>query len=244
MAGDWIKIREDLNEDPAVLRMAIAMNERPEHIVGYCTKFWAWISRNVSPESRDNCPAASVTGVPLLSLEVALNLPGFLTALLAVDWLEYDDGAGTADGQPIIHVPKLERHLSESAKKRALEAEKKRKQRAGKSPKAGDNCPKETGTREEKRREEKSKEKSKPKKTFQKPTVEQIREYCESKGFSFDPELFFDHYESNGWKVGKASMKDWMATARNWAKRESNRPKTAEPLSGLEANARKHGVIQ
>jgi hypothetical protein len=27
---------------------------------------------------------------------------------------------------------------------------------------------------------------------------------------------FFDYYTSNGWKVGKNSMKDWQATARRW----------------------------
>jgi hypothetical protein len=27
---------------------------------------------------------------------------------------------------------------------------------------------------------------------------------------------FYDHYESNGWKVGKNSMKDWKAAVRNW----------------------------
>lgn len=27
---------------------------------------------------------------------------------------------------------------------------------------------------------------------------------------------FFDYYQSNGWKVGKNSMKDWKAAARRW----------------------------
>lgn len=27
---------------------------------------------------------------------------------------------------------------------------------------------------------------------------------------------FYDYYTSNGWKVGKNSMKDWQATARRW----------------------------
>jgi hypothetical protein len=32
---------------------------------------------------------------------------------------------------------------------------------------------------------------------------------------------FFDYYESNGWKVGKNTMKDWKAAARGWSKRQS-----------------------
>jgi hypothetical protein len=31
---------------------------------------------------------------------------------------------------------------------------------------------------------------------------------------------FMDHYEANGWIVGKASMKDWKSTVRNWMRRE------------------------
>jgi hypothetical protein len=32
-----------------------------------------------------------------------------------------------------------------------------------------------------------------------------------------EAEKFFDHFESNGWKVGgKAPMRDWQAAARNW----------------------------
>jgi len=31
---------------------------------------------------------------------------------------------------------------------------------------------------------------------------------------------FIDHYESNGWKVGKASMKDWKASVRTWQRKQ------------------------
>ena len=30
---------------------------------------------------------------------------------------------------------------------------------------------------------------------------------------------FFDYYTANGWKVGRNSMKDWKAAARNWMRR-------------------------
>ena len=52
---------------------------------------------------------------------------------------------------------------------------------------------------------------SKPKtpKRFIPPTVEQVREYCLDRGNTVDPQRFVDYYQSNGWKVGKNSMKDW-----------------------------------
>jgi len=37
---------------------------------------------------------------------------------------------------------------------------------------------------------------------------------------------FYCHYESNGWKVGKNSMKSWRAAADQWKAREINQTKT------------------
>jgi hypothetical protein len=39
---------------------------------------------------------------------------------------------------------------------------------------------------------------------------------------------FYCHYESNGWKVGKNSMKSWRAAADQWKAREINQTKTKE----------------
>lgn len=52
--------------------------------------------------------------------------------------------------------------------------------------------------------------------TFQKPTLEQVREYCKERENKIDPEQWLDHYDANGWMVGKTKMKDWKATVRNW----------------------------
>ena len=57
-------------------------------------------------------------------------------------------------------------------------------------------------------------------KRFVKPTLDQIRDYIAEKGLHVDAEHFFDHYESNGWKVGRTAMKDWKATLRNWGRKE------------------------
>jgi len=38
-------------------------------------------------------------------------------------------------------------------------------------------------------------------------------------GHPQEAEKFFDYYDSNGWKVGRHSMKDWKAAARNWCRR-------------------------
>lgn len=54
---------------------------------------------------------------------------------------------------------------------------------------------------------------------FQKPSLEQIRYYCQERGNQVDPEKFFNFYESKGWVVGKSPMKDWKAAVRTWEHR-------------------------
>lgn len=62
---------------------------------------------------------------------------------------------------------------------------------------------------------------AKPKKAaaFVKPTVEEIAEYCSERKNGIDPQAFYDFYESKGWKVGAAKMKDWRASVRTWEQR-------------------------
>ena len=55
---------------------------------------------------------------------------------------------------------------------------------------------------------------------FQKPTLEEISDYCINRGNLVDPEQFYNFYESKGWVVGKSPMKDWRAAVRTWEKRE------------------------
>jgi hypothetical protein len=56
---------------------------------------------------------------------------------------------------------------------------------------------------------------------FVKPTIGEVRAYCVEIGSRVDPQAFFDHYESNGWKVGKNPMRDWKASIRNWGRRDT-----------------------
>lgn len=60
---------------------------------------------------------------------------------------------------------------------------------------------------------------------FQKPTIEEIRQYCLEKGYNVDAEQFFNFYESKGWVVGKAPMKNWRAAVSTWNKREKEIPR-------------------
>ena len=73
---------------------------------------------------------------------------------------------------------------------------------------------------------DKEKDKKKKRKTdvFQKPSEEEILEYCNSIGHGeFDAQRFVDYYDANGWKVGKNPMKDWKATVRNWIRNSEDK---------------------
>ena len=56
---------------------------------------------------------------------------------------------------------------------------------------------------------------------FTPPTVDEVRDYCEERGNSVDPERFVDFYASKGWLVGKTKMRDWRAAVRSWERSDS-----------------------
>lgn len=61
-------------------------------------------------------------------------------------------------------------------------------------------------------------------KRFVPPTVEDVRAYCDEKGYTLvNPERFVNYYASNGWMVGKSKMKDWKSAVAGWQSREKER---------------------
>lgn len=65
--------------------------------------------------------------------------------------------------------------------------------------------------------------KGKDTKRFVPPNEEEVKEYCKERKNKVNASLFIDHYEANGWKVGKNSMKDWKAAIRTWEKNDFNK---------------------
>jgi hypothetical protein len=66
------------------------------------------------------------------------------------------------------------------------------------------------------------------KKKFIKPTIEQIRQYCDENNINIDPETFFHSNETKGWVVGKTKtpMKNWKSTIQTWVKNNYANTKT------------------
>ena len=64
---------------------------------------------------------------------------------------------------------------------------------------------------------DKNKDKNKrTRKVFKKPTKQEVVDYCEEKSYNVNAEKFINHYEGNGWKIGKNKMVSWRHTLANW----------------------------
>lgn len=133
MAGDWIKMRHDLADDPAVIRIAERLGLDPDTIVGKLHRFWSWADRQLRDGNAD--------GVTLAWLDRFVSVPAFSEMLLRVGWLE-----PTEEG---FKIPNYERHLGKNAKSRALAQQRSATHRSRKS-----NADSVTKTSLEKRREE------------------------------------------------------------------------------------------
>ena len=66
-------------------------------------------------------------------------------------------------------------------------------------------------------------------KRFVKPTVEEVEAYCKERNNNVDAKKFISHYDSNGWMVGKSSMKDWKGAVSTWERNNFDNRKVGEP---------------
>lgn len=97
---------------------------------------------------------------------------------------------------------------------------------------------------------------------FQKPTLDEVTKFMtevnmvaggkwDQSKVQITAKAFFNYYESNGWHVGRTSMKNWQAAARNWMNREHVNNKTQtngkttssrEPLDAAKIAAKHFGI--
>jgi hypothetical protein len=135
MAGDWLKMRMDLPDDPAVIGIALALDLEEDAVVGKLFRLWSWANRQTIDGD-----AASVTE---MWLDRYVGVSGFAQAMVSVGWLTIKAGG--------IALPDFDKHNSETAKQRALTARRMGKKRYAASVTKSEHL-------RNQRREEKSKE--------------------------------------------------------------------------------------
>ena len=144
MAGDWIKMRVDLADDPSVIGMASSLKIDEYEVIGRLHKIWSWADKHTTD--------GFVPHINGKWIDKHLEKSGFSSHMVSVGWLAID-----ATG---VTFPLFDRHNGKSAKSRAENTERARLSRKSsdksvtKSALLSQEKQHENVTREEKRREE------------------------------------------------------------------------------------------
>lgn len=112
MSSDWIKMRCDLGDDPAVIGIAASLGISEFEVVGRLHCLWSWADRHTT-----DGVVAGATGA-WIDRRVG---QGFAAAMEAAGWLSRNCG--------VISFPGFDRHNGRTAKERAEDARRKRGQR-------------------------------------------------------------------------------------------------------------------
>lgn len=113
MAGDWIKMRTDLSTSPKVVRMASALRADRLRVIGGLHAVWSLFDVHSVDGTLD--------GYSLDTLDEMISFAGFGAAMCSVQWLE--------QGADCLVTPRFDEHNGQSAKRRAMEAHRKRDDR-------------------------------------------------------------------------------------------------------------------
>lgn len=159
MAGEWIKLRTNLWDDPRVARLCDLTDQPEAMVIGGL--YWLWAMADEHTED------GLLPGLTLRAIDRKTGVPGLADALVQIGWLR--------DGAQGVEVVNFSEHNGESAKRRCADAKRKATvrnvsaSRADKRRTAGGQVPDDGGTdagqaldesvtgcgaREEKRREE------------------------------------------------------------------------------------------
>lgn len=210
MAGDWIKMRIDLATSPKVVRISSVLHADRMRIVGALHAVWCLFDTH----SEDG----HLEGYTVETVDDLIGFPGFARAMSDVGWLDEIAGA--------VVLPRFEFHNGASAKRRAMEADRKRSARQ-----SATNADQKR-TREEKRREEvkavpadgpppaeanpvaaKAKRKTAIPDPFQ--VTAEMQAWAQVRApianLDHETEKFVNHFKGKG-----ETRADWIASWRNW----------------------------
>lgn len=106
----WIKYTTTLHDSPRVVRMSDALECDVYAITGRLMKLWTWAS--------DHTSDGNAVGVSKSFVDRYVGFPGFADAMIVVGWLVQTSGG--------IVFPEWDKHLSNGAKSRAIDSERKK----------------------------------------------------------------------------------------------------------------------
>lgn len=228
MAGEWIKVRTNLWNDPRVSQICDKTDSPEAMVVGGL--YWLWATADEHTET------GLMPGLSALAIDRKTGIKGFGVALISIGWIvEVDEG---------IIISRFDEHNGASAKSRAQTAKRQAKLRNNAHvtlPASLERDGNVTGAspREEKRREENKEQEPKaeapPAKRSPdasgsrlpkdwKPSPEDT-EYCKTERPDLLPskvaQNFYDYWIAKAGKDGRKT--DWSATWRSWVRKEDSK---------------------
>jgi hypothetical protein len=218
MAGDWIKMRSNIKDDPDVVLIAGKLSTDEFSVIGRLHAVWAWLDQH----SADGISVRTTSAY----LDRLTACPGFAEALRAVGWLDGRDGSLT--------FPNFEKHNGETAKARALAKNRMQKQERNISYASSVRSVTQTAS-PEKRREEKSVG------SAARPAgIEEAFEFSKAKSYPNKvTERWFKSRESTGWeKANGAPIRNWRADLDVWVMEEMRKNPSSFPKSEPKAEKR------
>lgn len=102
MAGDWIKMRVDLGDDPAVVQIAARLDTTEDEVVGKLHRLWSWADKHTTDGT---APAITAKWV-----DRYVGSTGFADAMGEAGWISFSVAG--------VLFPSFDRHNGESAKRR------------------------------------------------------------------------------------------------------------------------------
>jgi len=195
VAGDWIKMRTELQTHPKVRRIASALHADKFRTIGGLHAVWSLFDAH-SVDGSLECYTPE-------DIDSEIGFPGFARAMESVEWLDVRPDR--------LCLPEFDEHNGQSAKRRAEDQKRKRRVRNPSAPEAD-----KKRTREEKRREEKETLSNRVR-AIDVPFIpgDSVKRWAAEKFPSLDFEeevaAFVDHHTAKG-----SVFKDWDAAVRSW----------------------------
>lgn len=134
----WMKIELELPDKPEVHYIAAITGIDPDAVVGKLIRVWQWFDKHTTD--------GNASGVTFALPDRISGVTGFGEAMNLAGWLVQDGS--------VLTMPKFDRHNGESAKKRALTAERVAKSKQKSNANSVTTALPDALPREEKRREE------------------------------------------------------------------------------------------
>lgn len=114
MAGDWIKMRNDLQSHPKVVRILSATKSDKFRVIGGLHAVWSVFDTHSVDGVLD--------GYTPEALDHIIGWPGFADAMISVKWLAFES-------PETLILPEFDEHNGKSGKRRAEDQKRKREER-------------------------------------------------------------------------------------------------------------------